>query len=286
MSEIDLPGYLQTNAGDVDLSITKKKTCNLCQLDAKAVSARKVDNGIIFDVAAAGLSFTICGGHEIAILFRNNSLIEHMHLPLYGFAMATILYQQGYHILHASTVEIAGKTIAFVGGKGYGKSTLVAKLVSMGHRLVSDDVTALSVGLDGTSVLSGIPSIKLWPDAITALGGKPDNYPSLYPTTQKRNYLVSDNFVGITTKLDTIVMLDHGNDLRLKDLTATEKMLWLISGCYLNSYVDILSITERKEMFLNCSNLSLSAKIIKLDRPRTLEKLDETCQMIERYIEL
>jgi hypothetical protein len=285
-SEIELPGYLETGAGDVDISIAKKYSRRSSNLLNGDVSACKIDNGVLFDVPAAGLSFAIFSGREIQIILRDNYLAEHMHLPLYGFAIATILHQQGYHILHASTVEVGGKVIAIVGGKGYGKSTLAAKLVSKGHRLVSDDVTALDFSPVGTSVLPGVPGIKLWPDAITALGGEPDNYPLLYPTTQKRHYLVFDNFVGITTKLDTVVMLDHGNNLELKELKAVEKMLFLTSGCYFNSYIDVFSLKEREEMFQRCAALSQSVKIIKLVRPRTLEKLDESCQMIERYLEL
>jgi len=53
---------------------------------------------------------------------------------------------RGREILHASAVTIGGRAIAVVGASGVGKSSLAARLVLAGARLMTDDVLALSAG--------------------------------------------------------------------------------------------------------------------------------------------
>jgi hypothetical protein len=52
---------------------------------------------------------------------------------------------RGMEILHASAVEMAGQAVAFLGGSGVGKTTLAARIVARGARLVTDDVLAVDV---------------------------------------------------------------------------------------------------------------------------------------------
>jgi hypothetical protein len=52
---------------------------------------------------------------------------------------------QGRELLHASAVEVAGRAIAFFGGSGVGKTTLAARLVARGARLLTDDVLAVDM---------------------------------------------------------------------------------------------------------------------------------------------
>jgi hypothetical protein len=50
---------------------------------------------------------------------------------------------QGLELLHASAVELAGRTLAFVAASGTGKTSLAAQLVAGGASLLTDDVLAL-----------------------------------------------------------------------------------------------------------------------------------------------
>jgi hypothetical protein len=55
--------------------------------------------------------------------------------------LAAVLH--GMEILHASAVEVAGRAVAFLGGSGVGKTTVAARIVARGARLVTDDVLAV-----------------------------------------------------------------------------------------------------------------------------------------------
>src|SRR5690349_17772149 len=66
-----------------------------------------------------------------------------IRLVILGSAMAAILYQRGYLVLHASGVAHQGRAIGFVGRRGWGKSTMAAALHTQGCPLVADDVLAV-----------------------------------------------------------------------------------------------------------------------------------------------
>jgi hypothetical protein len=58
---------------------------------------------------------------------------------------------RGKDVLHASAVALHGRAVAFMGPSGAGKTTLAARIVANGARLVTDDV--LAVDLSGQNVV-------------------------------------------------------------------------------------------------------------------------------------
>jgi hypothetical protein len=82
-----------------------------------------------------------------------------------------LCHQRGITPLHASAIDVAGGCVAFVGEVGAGKSTLVAALSRHGHQVIADDVCFLQPDHQGIAqVWPGINRIRLWEDAMVALG--------------------------------------------------------------------------------------------------------------------
>ena len=48
-------------------------------------------------------------------------------------------------VLHSTTVDISGRGISIIGDSGAGKSSLAIKLIAMGAKLVSDDMTSMEI---------------------------------------------------------------------------------------------------------------------------------------------
>ncbi len=286
VSSIPLPGYLETDECRADIKITRIFSANPSGGPlSKVVAEKTATGGFLFKCPYGGLEYEVLGGREITIIFRENSSVELERLALHGFALAAILHQRGFLILHASSVEISGRAVVFLGEKTHGKSTLVAHLVAEGHRLLSDDVTALLVGSDRISVLPGMPCIKLWPDSMLSIGLNPEDYPRVYSAASKRNYFVPGRFCNEERELDTVFMLNsHQDRIDLFDLNGIDKMLWLTGGCYLSRFQDVLSPVEREKMFKDCSLLTKKTRIIRLDRPRELKFLGKTGQLVEEYL--
>ena len=73
--------------------------------------------------------FSILNGEEIIISRINNCDEDAIRTYLLGSAMAGILIQRGFLLLHANALEKSGKVIICAGEKGIGKSTISYILV-------------------------------------------------------------------------------------------------------------------------------------------------------------
>lgn len=94
--------------------------------------------------------------------------ITHLFLDI---VIPLVLSQKAGLVLHGSAVLISGQMIAFLGETGQGKSTIAASLGQQGFPVVTDD--CLVVEEKGNQLL-GIPlypSLRLWPEALSALFG-------------------------------------------------------------------------------------------------------------------
>jgi hypothetical protein len=90
---------------------------------------------------------------------------------LLGTAFGILYHQRGITPLHASVIDVADGCVAFVGASGAGKSTLVAALSQRGHQVIADDVCCLQLDDNGVvQAWSGLNRIRLWEDAMAALG--------------------------------------------------------------------------------------------------------------------
>ncbi|HEY6506916.1 MAG TPA: hypothetical protein VIY56_02830 [Vicinamibacterales bacterium] len=89
-----------------------------------------------------------------------------------GPVLAFALRLRGAVPLHASGVVVNGEALLFAGPPGAGKSSTVAALGALGHRVLSDDVVPLSL-VGGQLVASpGFPRVSVWDDtALAVMGG-------------------------------------------------------------------------------------------------------------------
>lgn len=101
-----------------------------------------------------------------------------------------ILQQRGLHTQHASGIEIDGAAVLFSGKSGMGKSTIVGELIHRGHRMVTDDIAAITIARDGTPMVRPAwPGLRLWPDSAraahfpttTAMAVRPDLEKAVFP---------------------------------------------------------------------------------------------------------
>lgn len=278
-SEIELPGFIRIAESTPDFSIT---------LDTSRFGACRyqLKQKIIIHFSAANFRIEWPGVATFDVR-KNGEVIFRPVLPLcqgflalqpfYGIVLAALLHQKNHFILHGSTVEINGSALTVVGMKGRGKSTLTGSLIANNCNLIADDVTALAEDGDNpVQVLPGIPRIKLWPDAVRAVGGNPEDMPLVAPSIPKHIFTVPDNqFQLRKMPLKNIVMLDHGEDVDMKEMTLAEKMTWLAGGQYFARFHQQFPPEIRRQWFLSCSRLARKVNIIRATFPRNLERLPE-----------
>ena len=229
-------------------------------------------------------TFRIREGREITIAKAPHIDKKRLTPPILGACMAVLLQQRGYLILHASAVCFPDGAIAFVGEKGWGKSTMAATLQVHGYPLLTDDV--LAVKLDGDEepiALPAFPQVKLWPSAVTALGGEPESLPRIVPELTKRVRRLKEDFSPDPIVLKKIYLLGKGDSVGIQSLPFKEVLGTMFSHSYSGRFGKHLLHQGEAFHFRQCMTLAKQVPIYRLQRPSALSLLPEIAQTVENH---
>lgn len=232
-------------------------------------------------------AFLVRNGKEIIIDPLPEVEERMLRLPLLGVVLAVLLHQREFLTLHASAVEINGGAAVFLGGRGWGKSTLAATLCGRGHNLVSDDLVALNFDSVGHPVvIPGFPQLKLLPEAAAAaLGDDPETLPTLAIGYEKRARRIFDKFSQKPLPLMGVYQLSKGPDLKLIPLQPQEAIVQLIGNSYIARSVNqLLQGAGSFSHFHQCMNLANKVPIYCIERPQALELVPALAQLIEENL--
>lgn len=117
-----------------------------------------------------------------------------VEIQLLGMVLALWLERNNTPTLHASTVVVDGRAVAFLGTKGGGKTTLAAGLMAAGHALLTDDLLALTVDDSAVRAQPGYPMLRLWPEQLAHFVGPDARLPLVHPSFTKRRVHVGTDF--------------------------------------------------------------------------------------------
>ncbi len=195
-----------------------------------------------------------------------------------GPVLCLLLRQRGLLVLHASAVNINGKAVAFMGGPGWGKSTLATAFHTQGYNVLSDDVMPIQIGLDQPLVFPAYPQFKVWREAATSLGHDTDTMSPIYENAPKLSYKFSGGFQNTPLPLYRIYILDKGDEHQISLIHPQEAFVNLIRHSrVINSLLHQDFVSQ---------HLYLSTHLIKqvsfrsFTRKPALEDLPELVQMI------
>lgn len=88
-----------------------------------------------------------------------------------GSAMAAILQQRQFLILHASAVKMRDGAILFMGRSGVGKSTICYALQQRGFSMIADDMAVLDIKPGSPAwIRPSVPITRLWQETIERVG--------------------------------------------------------------------------------------------------------------------
>jgi hypothetical protein len=96
----------------------------------------------------------------------SESAIRHLVLDQ---VFPLVLNLRGRESIHATAILTPRGVCAFTGPAGAGKSTLAASFAMAGHLTIADDCLGL-VDDGGIRAIPGYPGLRLWSDAVRALG--------------------------------------------------------------------------------------------------------------------
>jgi hypothetical protein len=235
---------------------------------------------IVFELPC-NLKFSIRHGCEILVDAPPEIDFSLIRPHILGSGMAFVLRQRGFLVLHASCVAKGDEAIAFLGGSGWGKSTLASAFHQQGYRLITDDVMAIQMDAPIPHVIPSFPEVKLLPDAAdilqvsdqTALG-KPLGY--------KQTQRLDAQFTPHPAFLKQFYVLRLGEQHQIDPMLRTQSFVELIQ--HSRAIKALKDPSVKVQHFHQCSELAKVVPMGYLQRPRSLEQLSQAIRGIEEHL--
>ncbi|HEY9621779.1 MAG TPA: hypothetical protein V6C78_15570, partial [Crinalium sp.] len=270
-SDIPLP-ELPPAEGSADVVI------RLGTLDELADESLDYRDRIFGKLADVG-TFLIEHGRTITLDPDPHVDVNTLHPSILGPAMSVILRQRGLLVLHASSVAIRNQAIAFMGGSGWGKSTLAATFHTQGYDVLTDDVMPIQTDCEQPIVIPAFPQFKLWPEAATSLGHDADRLPPLHANAPKLSYTFSQGFQQTPVPLTRIYVLakgTHHDIVRLQPQDAFAELVRHTRSAHLLTTPDF-AVAH----FHQCSRLVQQIPFCRFIRQPSLADLPQLVRLVE-----
>lgn len=216
--------------------------------DGKTPTLRvwRVAGGAYFRLRYAdGTEFLLdSAASEAWATWPDSSTLEDTATYLLGPVLGFMLRLRGITCLHASAVAVGDRAIALLGPASAGKSTTAAVFSRMGHRVLTDDIVALSERDETLEVQPAYPQLRLWPETVALLYGGADTLPRLTPTWDKRALDLTTNggrFQERPLPLAAIYVLAERSpdpEPRIEGLQGRESLLTLLANTYVGYLLD------------------------------------------------
>lgn len=279
-SEIELPELPRTDhqvSDDVNVVIRWGSIDPPRETDDTAIDYSGPDEYyLLYQVA----TIRIRDGREIVVDPRDDPPHEVLRHVVLGPALNYLLHQRGHFVLHASTVEIEGRAVAFLGESGQGKTTTAMAFLLEGFPVLSDDVATIEFGPDGPRVQSGYPAIKLDP-AVVERFDIPVEKPRRTSASRDRHFHgLPYEQPATPVPLERVYVLEDGDALDIVHPPPREQLMELVEHTYTRGLLD--DDKTAVSNFRRCTMLAEEVTVKRLQRPRTFETLPG---LVERVCE-
>lgn len=242
---------------------------------------QKTDHGPLLVLPGAG-RFLVRPSSEVTIEIADNADLALLRLFLFGSVMGLVCHQLGMLPLHASAVAVGDRAIAFCGPQGMGKSTLAAACIEAGASLVADDMLVVTTNPENAVMAKpGMPKVKLWRDAIDALGLPMDGLVRDWARAEKFHVPASHHLVDKPVRLERIIVLEadeYAGAGITAPLSGAAAVSALVQNTYRPEYLDLTP--QRTNHFAQCVRLSSLTTIARLTRQRDARMLAQTARML------
>ena len=267
-SEVELP-ELPAGTGDPDVVI---------RLGSVPRTPRKATMREEIAFHARGGAFHIKEGREIVLDPEPGADPSLLRVLLAGRMMAFLLRQRGWLPLHASGIEVKGKGILFLGASGSGKSTTAAAFHSGGCNVVTDDVAAVRIDVNGGCVLSPAgPRIRLLDDSRAVFGAVE---PEGAVQWRKRLFDLSRGERRELVRIQRIYLLEYGDEIGQHRIQPMAAVAALSAHSFVKHWrMDEVALAAHLR---DCSEVARSVPLYRLLRPRSLNALPDLVRWVEK----
>jgi hypothetical protein len=200
-----------------------------------------------------------------------DAVIAHQVIPL-------ALDARGQMVLHASAIAVDGRAVAFVAAPGTGKSSLAAAFEELGRQIVADDCVV--VRLEGAPSVTGLSSV------IRLRGASAEFFASGCPDARGKMVRVGET----SWRGDESFLLDAIVELKPVEPDAPPRLIRRhgrdsIAGLLPNIFrIDPYDRVRLQRELLDVTRLATSVEQFVLHVPRSLERLGDVAQTVERWL--
>ncbi len=240
--------------------------------------------GAILNVPDAA-RYLIRNGNEIIVEPRPEGSQRHLRLYLLGSAFGAILHQRNLLPLHANSIEIGGRAVAFLGHSGAGKSTMAAWFHDRGFEVLADDVCVVT--FDGARPVAqpGIPRLRMWRDALEASGRSAEAYELSFDDADKYNVPTRSRDSVRPVELGAVYLLNVADAETtrpfIEPLRGVGALDALVANTYRGGYVRMLGGTQAH--LASCMALMRSVPIFAVHRVWGKEHFERQLREIEEH---
>lgn len=278
-SEVELPELESDIQSEPDLKISLGQV-HLPDLQETKIFRRGIKakfgqagSSRLFLQWAKVADFEAIDGHSLVINSFTNDR-ELLSLFTVSEALGLILFQRGYFLLHASSVNVGDEAWCFMGDPGAGKSTSAAAFVKAGCPLLSDDLTAIFFKNNVAFVLPAYPQLKIWENTATGLDYADEHLRPLSEGLNKFSHIPDDLFCHEPVKLAHIFFLtDPSETPVLERLPPSEAPTELLRHFPLA--VHMLTPDVIKNHFMQSLKCYQAASLWKKSRDQNFEQLEK-----------
>lgn len=202
------------------------------------------------------------------------------------------LCHEGRVVIHASAVALRdGTAVAFAGPSGRGKSTLAAAFHRAGHRVFADDCLLLERHGERVEATAPYPSLRLWPDALQALG--PDRWLGRGEVTDMAHYsekkqlgFAADGEQAATgaLPLTALFLLEEpgSEDFRANRVRGSRAIMGLVEALFA---LDVRNRRVVSRDFEAVAGVASALPVYAIDFPRDFRSLPEVLDSLVTLIE-
>ncbi len=227
--------------------------------------------------------YYVHNGTDIVVEPAHAADEDSIRVFLLGSAIGALLHQRGIIPLHGSAIQVGNEAVVFAGKSGAGKSTLAATFYKRDYRILCDDISAISIGSDGSPyVLPAYPRLKLWKDSLEQLGDVPGDLERTREKLEKYNYMIHDRFDDSCLPLKKVYELISTNkpEFDLKSVSGMDKIDLLVLNTYRFQFMNGLNVNNFH--FNECSKIANKISISKVYRPNHNFLLNELVSLLEK----
>lgn len=230
------------------------------------------DGILYFQIEGVG-RFKVANG-DLVVFARDPSVAApgvtdaDVRVFLLGSCLGAIMQQRGLTLLHASTAVIDGNAVSFVGHSGAGKSTSLSTLMSDGHAMLSDDVTAIDFDHHGAHARPAYPQLKLNADSVELVGFDPASLPYINRFRSKHALSCPESIALQAMPLRAVFSLEPSPDalaVSIEPVHGAERFALLHRNTYRQAFHAGFGLKEK--VARQVSELASQCDVYRIQRP-------------------